>query len=117
MPAGKSGWTQAVRQELREMARPLDEAGEMDLWRCHLWTELEELEMVHLHLSEVTAKQDALAASDTQIQRLQTAPGVGPRLAETVVAVLDDPHRFASVKEVGSYAGLTDRSELGGVAL
>jgi len=34
MPVSKSGWTQAICQELREMARPLDEAGEMDLCRC-----------------------------------------------------------------------------------
>lgn len=81
----------------------------MDLWRCQLWTELEELERVRLHLSEVTDKLDALDGSDTGIRRLQTTPGVGPRLAETVVAVLDDPHRFQNAKQVGSYVGLTPR--------
>jgi transposase len=35
-----------------------------------------------------------------------SGPGVGPRLAETVVVHLDDPHRFKSVADVSSYAGL-----------
>jgi len=43
------------------------------------------------------------------VKRLQTAPCVGPRLSEAVVAVLDDPHRFRNARQVGSYAGLTPR--------
>jgi transposase len=42
----------------------------------------------------------------------QTVPGVGPRLAETVVAHvahLDDPHRFKSARQVASYAGLVPK--------
>jgi transposase len=41
--------------------------------------------------------------------RLQTIPGVGPRLGELVVAVIADPHRFKNVRQVSSYAGLTPR--------
>ncbi len=40
---------------------------------------------------------------------LRTVPGVGPRLAEAVVLCLDDPHRFKSGAEVGSYAGLVPK--------
>ena len=36
-------------------------------------------------------------------------PGVGPRLAETVVAHLDDPHRFKTAGQVASYAGLVPK--------
>lgn len=60
-------------------------------------------------LADVTAKLDVQAKSDEQIQRLQTIPGVGPRLAETVVAFLDEPGRFATGKQVGCYAGLTPK--------
>jgi len=42
-------------------------------------------------------------------QLLRTIPGVGPRLAEIAVAMLDDPRRFRSAKQVGSYVGLTPR--------
>ena len=109
MPNGKSGWTQAVRLWLREQARPLIDVEGVELWRGQLWVELDQLDGVMTHLSEVTAKLDALGQSDEATQRLQTIGGVGPRLAETVVAVLDDPHRFKNGKEVGSYAGLTPR--------
>ena len=44
-----------------------------------------------------------------QVQLLQTIPGVGPRLAEAVVAYIDDPKRFKNGKQVGSYFGLTPR--------
>lgn len=36
-------------------------------------------------------------------------PGVGPRLAEVVVAVIDEPRRFRNAKPVGAYAGLVPR--------
>jgi transposase len=41
--------------------------------------------------------------------RLQTIPGVGPRLGELVVAMIDDPKRFKNARQVGAYAGLTPR--------
>ena len=47
--------------------------------------------------------------ADERCKRLRTAPAVGPRLSEMVVALLDDPKRFKSGKEVGAYAGLTPR--------
>jgi len=109
MPNGKSGWSQAGRLWLREEARPLIEVDTVELWRGQLWVELDQLDSVMTHLSAITEKLDALGKADKPTQRLQTIPGVGPRLAETVVAVLDDPHRFKSGKEVGSYAGLTPR--------
>ncbi len=50
-----------------------------------------------------------MAGCDERVQRLRTIPGVGPRLSELVVAVIDDPHRFKSGKQVGAYAGLVPR--------
>ena len=47
--------------------------------------------------------------SDEQIKRLESVAGVGPRLAEAIVAFLDEPERFSSGKQVGSYAGLTPK--------
>jgi hypothetical protein len=48
-----------------------------------------------------------LAQADVRVQQLQSIPGVGPRLAEVIVAVIDDPNRFKNAKQVGAYAGLT----------
>jgi transposase len=42
---------------------------------------------------------------------LQTIPGVGPRTAETIVAYIDDPNRFARAHQVGSYFGLVPRQD------
>lgn len=36
-------------------------------------------------------------------------PGVGPRLSETIVVHLDDPHRFKTAGQVASYAGLVPK--------
>src|SRR5712691_9493534 len=36
-------------------------------------------------------------------------PGVGPRLAEAMVALIDDPHRFKRARDVGAYLGLVPR--------
>ena len=60
-------------------------------------------------MKKVENKLNKLGAADSRIRRLQTIPGVGPRLAETVVAFLDDPKRFRNGKHVGSYAGLTPK--------
>jgi hypothetical protein len=54
-----------------------------------------------------TDRMDALKLA--QMKQLQTAPCVGPRLSEAVVALLDDPHRFKNARQVGAYVGLTPR--------
>jgi transposase len=63
---------------------------------------------------------DALAKDDAGAALLQTIKGVGPRVAEAVVAHLDDPARFADGDRVAGYAGLVpkqlesgERSRLG----
>jgi len=109
LPAGKKGWTKEQLGGLREIALPLAKAKLDSLWRGQLWLELEALSAVSLHLEQVEDKLNRLAAKDKRIVLLQSAAGVGPRLAETVVAFIDDPHRFKSCKQVGSYAGLTPR--------
>lgn len=39
-------------------------------------------------------------------QHLQSLPGFGPLVTLAVASALDDPHRFARGRQVGSYAGL-----------
>ena len=69
----------------------------------------EALADVALRIQQVEDKLDALAASDKRVELLRSIPGVGPRLAELVVATIDDPSRFKNGKQVGAYAGLTPR--------
>lgn len=108
-PAGKGGWTDAALAELARMARPLAECGETELWRGTLHVELASLRHTRERIEEVEAKLDAMAQASARVRRLTTVPGVGKRTAEVVVAMLDDPHRFANVGQVGAYTGLTPR--------
>jgi transposase len=110
VPKGKRAWTQDGLRWLRTQAKPLEKINDLhQLWRGQLHVELQMLKAITKALAEVEKKLDKFGAGDERIRRLQTIPGVGPRLAETVVAFLDDPRRFPSSKQVGSYAGLTPK--------
>ena len=67
------------------------------------------LESVGALIREADRKLDAIAAKDARVTRLRTVPQVGARLAELVVAMLDDPRRFRNARQVGAYAGLVPR--------
>jgi len=109
-PRGASVWSKEGLGWLRKHAKPLEEITDIEqLWRGQLYNELEIFEAVSKSLKKVEGKLNKLGSTDSRIKRLQTIPGVGPRLAETAVAFLDDPKRFQNSKHVGSYAGLTPR--------
>lgn len=108
-PAGRAGWTQKT---LRSLAAYLPKEGEptdRDLWRLQLAWERDALEHAERQVALIESKLDSLAKADERVRRLRTIPGVGPRLAELVVAVIDDPHRFKNAKQVGAYAGLVPK--------
>lgn len=109
LPSGKKAWTDAAMAQWSKDARPLPEVGAEDLWRGELHVEWQNLQQAQEALEEVEKKLSELAEADERCKRLRTAPAVGPRLSEMVVALLDDPKRFKSGKEVGAYAGLTPR--------
>jgi len=109
MPVGRQGWTIDSLTALEDLAKPLDTVSIEQLWQAELGIELRALEAVEQWIAEVERKLDVLVKADPRTQCLQTIPGVGPRMAEVVVAVLDNPHRFKNARQVGSYAGLTPR--------
>ncbi len=47
-----------------------------------------------------------IAESHAGVKLLREIPGVGIRTAEAVMAYVDDPQRFTSIKSIGSYFGL-----------
>jgi len=110
LPKRGKAWTQAGIRQISQDARPLSECSLIDdLWRGRLHVELQLLESLNKQIEQVDQKLDGLGASDDRVRLLQTVPGVGPRLAETVVAHLDDPQRFKSAGQVASYAGLVPK--------
>lgn len=110
MMRGKASWSREGLAWLQSQAKELAEISDAaELWRGQLCMELKLLQAVNDSLKAVESKLNQMAASDERIQRLQKINGVGPRLAEAVVAFLDDPQRFRNGKQVGSYAGLAPR--------
>lgn len=108
LPGGNKAWTQKGLVALSELGADWSDCGE-DLWRGELFTELKALEQAMELVATVEQKLDALGEADERVQLLRTMDGVGPRLSEAVVAILDDPHRFRNGRQVGSLAGLAPR--------
>ena len=106
---GKKGWTEKSLERLKAEARILRECPREELWRGILQMELGQLSAMEELIEVVETKLQGLAQAHPQVQLHQSIPGVGPRLAEIVVAVIDDPKRFKNRKQVGCYAGLTPR--------
>lgn len=108
-PAGRKGWTAEARTHLRSLARPLEACGPEDLWRGMLAVELDLLETLESQEAVVEAALGRVSAADPRVRQIEMIPGMGPRTAEMLVALLDDPHRFRSAKEVSAYLGLVPR--------
>jgi transposase len=103
---GNSCWTKIGIDRLAALARPLSEVGMSELWRGQLDVELRQLKEIQQEITAVEEKLDAIAAADPRIKLLRTIPGVGPRLAEAIVALLDRPERFHKASEVSAYIGM-----------
>jgi transposase len=109
LPRHRSAWTQAGMAVLVAMSQPLAEVAMNELWRGELALELAQYEAVQTQIVELVAKLDALGAANHQVRLLQSVSGVGPRLAEAVVAMFDDPKRFRRGAAVSSYVGMVPK--------
>ena len=109
LPRGRKAWTEVGLSDLQAQVRPLAEVPLTELWRGELAVELAQLTELQLQLQTVVAKLDELGAADAHVQLLRTIPGVGPRLAEAVVTMFDDPARFRRSSEVSAYIGMVPK--------
>jgi transposase len=109
LPRGAKCWTQLGVARLEAMAKPLAEVGLNELWRGQLHLELQQLRTLQAEIMVVEEKLDAIAAADPRVALLRTIPGVGPRLAEAIVALLDRPERFHNTREVSAYIGMVPK--------
>jgi len=109
LPRGAQCWTQLGVARLEAMAKPLLEVGNDELWRGQLHLELRQLRAVQAEIQVVEEKLDAIAASEPRIALLRTIPGVGPRLSEAIVALLDQPERFRNASQVSAYIGMVPK--------
>jgi transposase len=102
-------WTVRWVAAVREHAKALAQYQADELWRVRLLIMLKELDVYEEQINEIEVHLDKVAKQHVAVQLLQNEPGVGPRLAEIVVAAIDDPLRFHNSKQVACYAGLTPR--------
>jgi transposase len=109
LPRGAKCWTQLGAARLEAMAKPLSEVGMNELWRGQLHIELRQLREVQEQIELAEEKLDAIAKEDPRIALLRTIPGVGPRLSEAIVALLDRPERFHKASEVSAYIGMVPK--------
>ena len=108
-PRGARAWTETGLAGIGQFAKPLAECGPEDLWRGMLDLALMDYRQADELARQAEAKLDAIGRGDPGVQLLVSAPGVGPRTAEAVVAYLGDPKRFKSGKQVSAYGGLVPR--------
>jgi transposase len=72
------------------------------------------IETITAQIRTCDAQLQAVVAADPVVQRLMTAPGVGPITALTYRAVLDDVTRFGDAQTVAAYLGLVPREDSSG---
>jgi len=109
MSGGRAAWSESSLAAVSKLAKPLGDCAQDELWRGQLHMELSGLDDLDHAVGQLDQRLDALGQADARVIRLQTIPGVGPRLSELVVAVIDDPGRFKNVRQVSAYAGLVPR--------
>lgn len=110
LPTGRKCWTRKFRFDLEDLAMPMETIEDIEiLWKGQLYFQLKQLEQLESILKNVEKKLDALSEKNKRIAILRTIPGVGPRTAEALVYIIDDPHRFKNSRQVSSYVGLCPR--------
>jgi transposase len=64
---------------------------------------------LHSEFMRLHRRMLAIVRTDEVCRRLMTVPRVGPLVAVTFTATVDDPGRFSSSKAVGAHFGLTPK--------
>jgi len=109
LPRGAKCWTQLGQAHLEALSKDFSELGMDELWRGQLKVELRQLQELQREIDQLEEKLDAIAKTEPRLALLRTIPGVGPRLSEAIVALLDQPGRFRKGREVSAYLGMVPK--------
>ena len=117
----RTRWISVVRTLLRQHGYRLrsgaaesflSRVAELEL-SADLQAEIEPLlramHSVNAQLATLEQRTETMAQGDEVVERLRTAPGVGPLTALAFVATLDEVERFDNAHQVESYLGLVPR--------
>ena len=113
-PRGAKAWAATGLAGMASWAKPLGECADDELWRGLLELSLTEYRQVCELIDQAESKLDGLGKQHADVVLLETAPGLGPRTAETVAAYLHDAPRFKTAKQVSAYSGLVPRQHQSG---
>lgn len=102
-------WTAESLQRLTALAQPIATCSVDHLWHGELHTELAQLTEIDIHINAVTTRLDHLVDICPSAKLLTQLDGIGPRTAEAVVSVIDNPLRFTNRKKLGAYLGLVSK--------
>jgi transposase len=108
-PRGSKAWTLMGLEGLSQLAKPLADCAENELWRGEVALLLARHRFLEGQIQELEARLDGVAASSKAVQLLETVPGMGTRTAEVIASCLGDAKRFQNANAVSAYAGLVPR--------
>ena len=97
-----------LRRGVPELVEDADNGLPMAM-RELLASEREELVHLDERVKRFDAQLDAFARGTEACRRLQTIPGVGPKIASALVAAAGDAKEFGSAREFAAWLGLTPR--------
>ena len=98
----------ALRRRVPELVEDAENGLALSM-RELLVRECEELVHLDERVKEFDAQLDALAREDQRCRRLQTIPGIGPKVASALVAAAGDAKEFGTGREFAAWLGLTPR--------
>jgi len=96
---------------LKRLPEILEDAenGLTDLFREELFGLYEELKHLDKRIAHYDEKIEQIAQADERMQRLQTIPGIGRKVATALLAAIGDIHVFKNGRELAAWLGLVPR--------
>ena len=82
--------------------------------RAALLEMAEQVEMLTTRIEKLDTKIVATVKADEAARRLTSIPGVGPIIAATVRATIQDPAAFRTGRDLGAWIGITPRANSSG---
>ena len=104
IPAGRFNLLKRLPEILEDA-----ENGLTDLFREELFGLYGELRHLDERIAHYDEKIEQIAQADERMQRLQTIPGIGPKIATALLAAIGDIHAFKNGRELAAWLGLVPR--------
>jgi transposase len=96
---------------LKRLPEILEDAenGLTDLFRGELFGLYAELKHLDERIAHYDEKIEQIAQADERTVRLQTIPGIGPKIATALLAAIGDINAFKNGRELAAWLGLVPR--------